>query len=225
MTQCETLFKKCLLECNQPFIKMGAIQSQLKTRKSRRHEKKLAKRQQVITIVSSEREISAANEPLSPPNKRKIANLLKNLSPKPKNKNEISQETSSVNHDKDLSLSNNRTDREGSNLSNKMYMLSDSQADSAINLDNQSDSAIQLLDNSETFRESYSEAVNSEITNIVLVNIDKVSDSIVLCQPPCDSVQVIVNETSATFHETLDQEDTAKYLVCYFNFISNWDYD
>ena len=203
MTQCEKLHTKHLLECYQLLFNMGVIQSQLQKKKSRRNEKKQAKRQQEAT---SDKEKSDTNEPSSPPNKRKIAKLLKNLSPKTRNRNrnrnEISQDTSTLNNVKEISPGNCESEKECNNLSNKIYLLSDSQADSAINLDNQSDSAIQLMDNSETFREYYSEAVNSEDANV-----DNANDV------PCDCVQVIVNESSNQLPQNANQEDTSNYLV------------
>jgi len=214
-----------LLECYQLSDKMGAIQSQLKSRKARRQVRKQAKQQQQASNSGSvgDKESADANEALSPSSKRKIGTFLKNLSPRPRTKNDNSREAVSVPNEKETpTIDNERTEQNNNHLSEKNYLQSDSQADSAINLDNQSDSAIQIIDrdNSENFKELNSEPVvdSSEVANCTSVNPEITTNSIVVeneaeecAADNQDAVPVIVNE-NADPDENEDHGST-KYLA------------
>lgn len=205
---------------------MGAIQSQLKNRKARRQERKQAKQQAANSTSVGDKDSADANEALSPSSKRKIGTFLKNLSPRPRTKNDTSRETAPVSNEKEHAVvENERTEeQENNHLSEKQYLQSDSQADSAINLDNQSDSAIQIIDrdNSENFKELSSEpAVDaSEVANCTSVYPEITTNSVVVesetqqeedCNDAGETVPVIVNE-NADQDENEDNGYT-KYLA------------
>lgn len=229
MTQCErTKQSKFLLECHQLLDKMGAIQSQLKSRKARRQVRKQAKQQAANSASVGDRDSIDANEALSPSSKRKIGTFLKNLSPRPKAKNENSREAASTQNKKESpKVQNERTEQSNNHLNEKSYLQSDSQADSAINLDNQSDSAIQIIDrdNSVTFKELNSETVvdSSEVANCMSVNPEITTNSVVVDnaseeehaekqETVADNVPVIVNETADPEPEE-NEDESNKYLV------------
>ena len=228
MTQCEWFKRaKNLWECYQLPDKMGAIQSQLKNRKARRQERKQAKQQQAANSTSvGDRDSVNANDTLSPSSKRKLGTFLKNLSPRPRTKNDNSRDAPVSNQKESPTIENERTEQDNNHLGEKNYLQSDSQADSAINLDNQSDSAIQIIDrdNSENFKELSSEPVvdSSEVANCTSVNPEISANSVVVenevAEEPCPIVQevvpVIVNDTV----DPDDNEDQGsnKYLVCKF---------
>lgn len=218
-----------MLECYQLSDKMGAIQSQLKSRKARRQVRKQAKQQQQAANSASvgDKESVDANEALSPSSKRKIGTFLKNLSPRPRTKNDNSREVVTVPNEKEPpTIDNERTEQSNNHLSEKNYLQSDSQADSAINLDNQSDSAIQIIDNSENFKELNSEPVvnSTEVANCTSVNPEIATNSVVVeneTEEPDPAVQetvpVIVNENADPEENENENENedhgSSKYLA------------
>lgn len=229
MTQCERLKRaRFLLECYQLSDKMGAIQSQLKNRKARRQVRKQAKQQQQSANSASvgDKESVDANEALSPSSKRKLGTFLKNLSPRPRTKNDNSRDVLSVPNEKEPSgtIDNERTEQSNNHLSEKNYLQSDSQADSAINLDNQSDSAIQIIDreNSENFKELNSEPVvdSSEVANCTSIHPEITTNSVVVENETEEASPVVQDAVPVIVNENADPEDNEdhgsnKYLVSF----------